>query len=89
MYLRRNEDEVYLLPLLHVQTAVVVEGIGRTGGCIGNLMRVFQDKFVCRQSLIGLGIIRNIDDWQSITSPELLAKYLNAAGVTPPNVKDN
>ena len=35
------------------------------------------------------GIIRNIDDWQSITSPELLAKYLNAAGVTPPNVKGN
>lgn len=35
------------------------------------------------------GIIRNIDDWQSITSPELLAKYLNTAGVTPPNVKDN
>ena len=31
------------------------------------------------------GIIRNIDDWQSITSPELLAKYLNTAGVTPPN----
>ena len=30
------------------------------------------------------GIIRNIDDWQSITSPELLAKYLNTAGVTPP-----
>ena len=28
------------------------------------------------------GIIRNIDDWQSITSPELLAKYLNTAGVT-------
>ena len=35
------------------------------------------------------GIIRNIDDWQSITSPELLAKYLNTAGVTPPNVKGN
>src|SRR5699024_8957604 len=35
------------------------------------------------------GIIRNIDDWTSITSPELLAKYLNTAGVTPPNVKDN
>ena len=35
------------------------------------------------------GIIRNIDDWQSITSPELLAKYLNTAGVTPPNAKDN
>ena len=35
------------------------------------------------------GIIRGIDDWQSITSPELLAKYLNTAGVTPPNVKDN
>ena len=34
------------------------------------------------------GIIRNIDDWQSITSPELLAKYLNTAGVTPPK-KDN
>ena len=30
------------------------------------------------------GIIRNIDDWQSITSPELLAKYLNTAGVTAP-----
>ena len=30
------------------------------------------------------GIIRSIDDWQSITSPELLAKYLNTAGVTPP-----
>ena len=30
------------------------------------------------------GIIRNIDDWQAITSPELLAKYLNTAGVTPP-----
>ena len=30
------------------------------------------------------GIIRNIDDWTSITSPELLAKYLNTAGVTPP-----
>ena len=30
------------------------------------------------------GIIRGIDDWQSITSPELLAKYLNTAGVTPP-----
>ena len=28
------------------------------------------------------GLIRNIDDWQSITSPELLAKYLNTAGVT-------
>ena len=28
------------------------------------------------------GIIRNIDDWQSITSPELLAKYLNTAGAT-------
>ena len=28
------------------------------------------------------GIIRNIDDWQSITSPELLAKYLNTVGVT-------
>ena len=28
------------------------------------------------------GIIRGIDDWQSITSPELLAKYLNTAGVT-------
>ena len=28
------------------------------------------------------GIIRNIDDWQAITSPELLAKYLNTAGVT-------
>ena len=28
------------------------------------------------------GIIRNIDDWTSITSPELLAKYLNTAGVT-------
>ena len=35
------------------------------------------------------GIIRNIDDWQSITSPELLAKYLNTAGVAPPNVKGN
>ena len=35
------------------------------------------------------GIIRNIDDWQSITSPELLAKYLNTAGVTPPSVKGN
>src|SRR5699024_626666 len=35
------------------------------------------------------GIIRGIDDWQSITSPELLAKYLNTAGVTAPNVKDN
>ena len=35
------------------------------------------------------GIIRNIDDWQSITSPELLAKYLNTAGVTAPNVKGN
>ena len=35
------------------------------------------------------GIIRGIDDWQSITSPELLAKYLNTAGVTPPNVKVN
>ena len=35
------------------------------------------------------GIIRNIDDWQSITSPELLAKYLNTAGVTPPNAKGN
>ena len=34
------------------------------------------------------GIIRGIDDWQSITSPELLAKYLNTAGVTPPK-KDN
>ena len=30
------------------------------------------------------GIIRNIDDWQSITSPELLARYLNTAGVTAP-----
>ena len=30
------------------------------------------------------GIIRGIDDWQSITSPELLAKYLNTAGVTAP-----
>ena len=28
------------------------------------------------------GIISGIDDWQSITSPELLAKYLNTAGVT-------
>lgn len=28
------------------------------------------------------GIIRGIDDWQSIASPELLAKYLNTAGVT-------
>ena len=28
------------------------------------------------------GIIRNIDDWQAITSPELLAKYLNTAGAT-------
>ena len=35
------------------------------------------------------GIIRGIDDWQSITSPELLAKYLNTAGVTPPNAKGN
>ena len=35
------------------------------------------------------GIIRNIDDWQSITSPELLAKYLNTAGVTAPNVEGN
>ena len=35
------------------------------------------------------GIIRGIDDWQSITSPELLAKYLNTAGVTPPNSKGN
>ena len=35
------------------------------------------------------GIIRNIDDWQSITSPELLAKYLNTAGVTAPTVKGN
>jgi hypothetical protein len=35
------------------------------------------------------GIIRNIDDWQSITSPELLAKYLNTAGVTAPNTKGN
>src|SRR5699024_12504064 len=35
------------------------------------------------------GIIRNIDDWQAITSPELLAKYLNTAGVTPPKEKDN
>ena len=34
------------------------------------------------------GIIRNIDDWRSITSPELLAKYLNTAGVTPPK-EDN
>ena len=34
------------------------------------------------------GIIRNIDDWQSITSPELLAKYLNTAGVTAPK-EDN
>ena len=34
------------------------------------------------------GIIRGIDDWQSITSPELLAKYLNTAGVTPPK-EDN
>ena len=35
------------------------------------------------------GIIRGIDDWQSITSPELLAKYLNTAGVTAPKVKGN
>ena len=35
------------------------------------------------------GIIRNIDDWQAITSPELLAKYLNTAGVTPPTMKGN
>ena len=35
------------------------------------------------------GIIRGIDDWTSITSPELLAKYLNTAGVTAPNVKGN
>ena len=34
------------------------------------------------------GIIRGIDDWQSITSPELLAKYLNTAGVTAPK-EDN
>ena len=34
------------------------------------------------------GIIRNIDDWQSITSPELLAKYLSTAGVTPPGEDD-
>ena len=34
------------------------------------------------------GIIRNIDDWQAITSPELLAKYLNTAGVTV-NKEDN
>ncbi len=34
------------------------------------------------------GIIRGIDDWQGITSPELLAKYLNSAGVTAPE-EDN
>ena len=34
------------------------------------------------------GIIRGIDDWQSITSPELLAKYLNTAGVAPPREDD-
>src|SRR5699024_1180805 len=34
------------------------------------------------------GIIRGIDDWQSITSPELLAKYLNTAGITV-NEEDN
>src|SRR5699024_7911765 len=34
------------------------------------------------------GIIRGIDDWQSITSPELLAKYLNTAGVIAPK-EDN
>lgn len=58
---------------------------------------VFMSNLQCELSRLGIevipdpeptdeellaGIIRNIDDWQSITSPELLAKYLNTAGVT-------
>ena len=54
--------------------------------CLG--VKIIPDPEPTDEELLA-GIIRNIDDWTSITSPELLAKYLNTAGVTPPNVKDN
>ena len=49
--------------------------------CLG--VKIIPDPEPTDEELLA-GIIRNIDDWQSITSPELLAKYLNTAGVTPP-----
>ena len=59
-----------------------IQGFQQAGGVI------LDDPEPTDEELLA-GIIRNIDDWQSITSPELLAKYLNTAGVTPPNVKGN
>ena len=59
-----------------------IQGFQQAGGTI------LDDPEPTDEELLA-GIIRNIDDWQSITSPELLAKYLNTAGVTPPNVKGN
>ena len=59
-----------------------IQGFQQAGGVI------LEDPEPTDEELLA-GIIRNIDDWQSITSPELLAKYLNTAGVTPPNVKGN
>ena len=54
-----------------------IDGFEKAGGTI------IPDPEPTDEELLA-GIIRNIDDWQSITSPELLAKYLNTAGVTPP-----
>ena len=54
-----------------------LQGFARAGG------EIIPDPEPTDEELLA-GIIRNIDDWQSITSPELLAKYLNTAGVTPP-----
>ena len=58
-----------------------LQGFARAGG------EIIPDPEPTDEELLA-GIIRNIDDWQSITSPELLAKYLNTAGVTPPK-EDN
>ena len=54
-----------------------IRGFQQAGGTI------LDDPEPTEEELLA-GIIRNIDDWTSITSPELLAKYLNTAGVTPP-----
>ena len=69
-----------------------VNGVGYVSGFIDGFLRsggeIIPDQEPTDEELLA-GIIRGIDDWQSITSPELLAKYLNTAGVTPPNVKGN
>ena len=68
-----------------------VNGVGYVSGFIDGFLRsggeIIPDPEPTDEELLA-GIIRNIDDWQSITSPELLAKYLNTAGVTAPK-EDN